>query len=60
MKVKSILVSQPEPQKGEPSPYLDLAKRYKIKLDFRPFIQVVGVDSREVRVQKLTSTNLQL
>lgn len=53
MKVKSILVSQPEPQKGEPSPYLDLAKRYKIKLDFRPFIQVVGVDSREVRVQKV-------
>ena len=36
-KVKSILVSQPEPQVGS-NPYLVLAEKHKLKLDFRPFI----------------------
>ena len=52
MKVKSILVSQPKPQ-VENSPYFDIEKRNKIKIDFRPFIQVVGVDGKEVRQQKI-------
>ena len=52
MKVKSILVSQPKPQ-VENSPYFDIEKRHKIKIDFRPFIQVVGVDGKEVRLQKI-------
>lgn len=53
MKIKSILVSQPKPQKNEPSPYLELAKKNNIKIDFYPFIQVVGLPSREVRMQKI-------
>ena len=52
MKVKSILVSQPQPQ-VENSPYFDIEKRHKIKIDFRPFIQVVGVDGKDVRQQKI-------
>ena len=52
MKVKSILVSQPEPQ-TENSPYFDLASKYKITIDFIPFIQVEGVDAAEVRRQKV-------
>lgn len=52
MKVKSILVSQPEPQ-TENSPYFDLAKKYKLKVDFIPFIQVDGVDVADVRKQKI-------
>ena len=52
MKVKSILVSQPKPQ-VENSPYFEIEKRHKIKIDFRPFIQVVGVDGKEVRQQKI-------
>lgn len=52
MKVKSILVSQPKPQVDN-SPYFDIEKRHKIKIDFRPFIQVVGVDGKDVRQQKL-------
>lgn len=52
MKVKTILVSQPEPQ-TENSPYFDLADKNKVKIDFRPFIQVEGVDSAEVRKQKV-------
>lgn len=52
MKVKTILVSQPEP-KMENSPYFELAEKQKIKIDFRPFIHVEGVTTREVRSQKI-------
>ncbi len=54
MKIKSILVSQPAP--NESSPYLEIAKREKIKVEFRPFIQVEGVDAKEVRAQKVDIT----
>lgn len=56
MKVKTILVSQPEP-KIENSPYFDLIDRQKVKIDFRPFIHVEGVSSKEVRTQKVDLTN---
>jgi uroporphyrinogen-III synthase len=52
MKVKTILVSQPEP-KVENSPYIRLIEKQKVKIDFRPFIHVEGVDAREVRQQKI-------
>ena len=55
MKVKTILVSQPEP-KIENSPYFDLVDRQKVKIDFRPFIHVEGVSSKEVRTQKVDLT----
>ncbi|MEL6809921.1 MAG: uroporphyrinogen-III synthase [Bacteroidota bacterium] len=55
MKVKTILVSQPEP-KVENSPYFDLVERQKVKIDFRPFIHVEGVSSKEVRTQKVDLT----
>lgn len=52
MKVKTILVSQPEP-KMENSPYLRLIEKEKVKVDFRPFIHVEGVDAKSVRQQKI-------
>jgi len=52
MKVKTILVSQPEP-KMENSPYARLIDKEKVKLDFRPFIHVEGVDAKSVRQQKI-------
>ena len=52
MKIKTILVSQPEP-KTDSSPYFDLAEKQKIKIDFRPFIHVQGIDATEVRKQKI-------
>ena len=55
MKVKTILVSQPEP-KIENSPYFDLIERQKIKVDFRPFIHVEGVSGKDVRAQKVDLT----
>jgi uroporphyrinogen-III synthase len=51
-KVKSILVTQEEPTDTN-SPYLKLAERYNVKIDFRPFIQVEGVPVKEFRKQKI-------
>ncbi|MEK6452249.1 MULTISPECIES: uroporphyrinogen-III synthase [Myroides] len=56
MKVKTILVSQPEP-KVENSPYFELEQKYKVKIDFRPFIHVEGVSAKEVRHQKIDLAN---
>ena len=56
MKVKTILVSQPEP-KVENSPYFDLTDRQKLKIDFVPFIHVEGVSGKQVRSQKVDLTN---
>ena len=51
MKIKTILVSQPEP-KMENSPYLRLIEKEKVKVDFRPFIHVEGEEAKNVRQQK--------
>ncbi|MDA3954766.1 MAG: uroporphyrinogen-III synthase [Bacteroidales bacterium] len=48
MKIKKILVSQPEP-KNDKSPYSDLSEKNGLKINFRPFIQVEGVSVKEFR-----------
>lgn len=55
-KVKTILVSQPKPT-TERSPYFELAEKQKVKIDFRPFIHVEGVEPKEVRAQKIDFAN---
>ncbi len=52
MKIKTILISQPEPS-NENSPYSKLERKYKIKIDFRPFIHVEGLKAKKVRSQKV-------
>ncbi len=52
MKVKTILVSQPEP-KIENSPYFDLQQKQRVKIDFRPFIHVESVSAKDIRSQKI-------
>jgi len=51
-KVKTILVSQPEPN-SENSPYTRLKEKHNLTIDFRPFIHVEGVEAKEVRQQKI-------
>jgi len=53
MKVKSILVSQPEPQVAN-SPYSALADKHKVKIDFQPFIEVIGIPGKEFRKDKIS------
>jgi Uroporphyrinogen-III synthase len=52
LRIKTILVSQPKPQ-TEKSPYFDLAEKYNLKIDFRPFIQVEGVSTKEFRQERI-------
>ena len=52
MKIKKILVSQPQPT-TEKSPYSELAEKYGLKLEFRPFIKVEGVTAKEFRQERI-------
>jgi uroporphyrinogen-III synthase len=45
-------VSQPEPSEAK-SPYYDLAKKYNLKIDFKPFVQIEGVSIKDFRQQKI-------
>ena len=53
MKVKKVLVSQPKPA-SEKSPYYDIAEKYGVKIDFRPFIKVESLSAKEFRQQKIS------
>lgn len=53
MKVKKILVSQPRPT-SDKSPYFDIAQKYGVDIDFRPFIKVEGLTAKEFRQSKIT------
>lgn len=52
MKVKSILVTQPKPE-SDKSPYFDLAKKFNVKIDFRPFIHVEAIPSSSFRKDRI-------
>ena len=52
VKIKSVLISQPEP-KNVRSPFYDLKDKYNIKIDFRPFIVIEGVSVKEFRKEKI-------
>jgi uroporphyrinogen-III synthase len=51
--VKSILVTQPKPLAGQKSPYFDLEQKFGLKIDFREFTKVEGLDIKEIRRQRI-------
>ncbi len=50
--VRSILVSQPAPENGK-SAFYSIRDDFKIKVDFRSFIHVEGVEAREFRKSRI-------
>lgn len=52
MKIRKVLVSQPEPNNPK-SPYFELAKKYNLKIDFKPFVEVEGISAKDFRQQKV-------
>ena len=52
MKIKKILVSQPQPA-SDKSPYFDIAAKHNVEIVFRPFIKVEGLSAREFRQSKI-------
>lgn len=49
-KVKTILISQPKPER---SPYYELEQKYDLQIDWRQFIHVEGLSAKEFRKQKI-------
>ena len=56
MSLKTILISQPEPA-SDKSPYKRIQEKLKLKIDYRPFIHVEGMDAKSVRKQKIDFTD---
>lgn len=53
LSIKKVLISQPRPT-TEKSPYFDIAEKYGVEIDFRPFIKVEPLNSKEFRLQKVS------
>ena len=53
--IHNILITQAKPD-NDKSPYFELAKKYKVQLDFQPFIRVEPIFSKEFRKQKIDIT----
>lgn len=50
--MKKLLVSQPKPATDK-SPYYDIAAKYGIEIEFKPFIKVERLPVRDFRAQKI-------
>jgi uroporphyrinogen-III synthase len=50
--VKHILITQPRPE-SERSPYFELERKYKVQLEFCPFIKLEGIPAKDFRRQKI-------
>jgi uroporphyrinogen-III synthase len=50
--IQNILITQARPD-NEKSPYFEMARKYKVNLNFEPFIRVEPISSKEFRKQKI-------
>ena len=53
MKVKKILISQPEPADLEKSPYRNLIQKYGVDITFYKFFEVVGISASDFRKTRI-------
>jgi uroporphyrinogen-III synthase len=53
LKIKNILVSQPQPVELEKSPYGDLTKKFNVNIVFRKFINIEGIPAKEFRKDRV-------
>jgi len=53
LKVKNILISQPEPADIEKSPYYDLIKKFGVALTFRKFFVIEPLTAKEFRKERI-------
>ena len=56
MSIRTILVSQPEPESNK-NPYISLAEKHGLQVDFRPFIHIEGIEKAEFRDQRVDFTD---
>ncbi len=53
MKIKKVLISQPEPENSEKSPFNDLVEQFNLDLTFRKFIRIERIGAKEFRKQRI-------
>jgi uroporphyrinogen-III synthase len=53
LKIKNILISQPEPADIEKSPYNDLIKKFGVALAFRKFFVIESLPAKEFRKERI-------
>jgi len=49
LKIKNILVSQPQPVDFEKSPFYEIAKKFNLNFEFNKFIKIEGITSSDFR-----------
>lgn len=52
MKIKNILISQPNPNGG--SPYIEIKEKFGVAIDFVPFISAQGLSAKDFRAQHIS------
>ena len=58
VRLKTILITQAKPE-GDKNPFSDLSNRCKVQIDFKPFIHLVGIGTREYRRFKINPLHFQ-
>lgn len=52
MTIKKVLITQPRPD-SDKSPYFELERKFRVELEFCPFIRLEGIPSKDFRKQKV-------
>ena len=53
MKVKNLLVSQPQPIDFEKSPYGEIARKYNVNITFKKFFKIEGIPAKDFRKERI-------
>lgn len=53
MKIRNILVSQPQPLDFEKSPYADIARKFNVSFTFKQLIRIEGVAAKDFRKDRI-------
>lgn len=53
LKIKNILISQPQPTDFERSPYGEIAKKFGVNISFRKFFRIEGIAARDFRKDRV-------
>jgi len=53
LKIKNLLISQPQPADIEKTPYKDLIHKYKVHIDFNKFFKIEGLETRDFRQYRI-------
>ncbi|MCX6278306.1 MAG: uroporphyrinogen-III synthase [Bacteroidetes bacterium] len=53
MKIKNILISQPQPTDFEKSPYGEIARKFSVGIAFRKFFQIEGIAAKDFRKDRV-------